>query len=373
MIASSPSVINPNTMITSETWGVTLTVDVKKNHARLVFEGIKNNEHFYRMAHLKGSCKLEKGCFMLYSNKAIVDITEPRPKEMFKAVFAKKTATYLAKKDTIKELITEIKKEKDLEVPFNILGNKSILSKASEIYHIYDKALSKLKDKDSNLFLSLYTDYLNNGKCLEINSKKADEVTLAVNKHLENEKFSYSELIQMCKISVMKEEKYQDNCFTWATTKLKKISPEVGGGWGENIVSITRLYIRATPEMVLQPIECKKIENQLVLEKSKEIKFYDRFVSYNYESRALKVIKIIVIAPKNVGLFLNNKVLLNEKIIFLKDEMISSVVDFSNNLVDLTGIVIDVACSVNDVACSLGHFVNNSWFKFAVDSSKELL
>lgn len=257
---SNQGLINPTALITSNKWGVTVTVDPYKNHARLIFEGIENDNYFYLVAHLNGTCNIDSGCYLGYSRKATVNLSEPLPRERFRALFAKKSPTWLASKEKINNLILDIKREQGQEVPFNICGDKSIASQPTEVYYIYNEVLGAIKNQDASLFIALCDSAQNDGKCTGMSAENFDLAIIntlrAINPDLQASNLRYSDLIQLINTSIERHSQYQDNCFTWTLRKLKKIGVETPVGILGKIASFTRLYIRHNPNDEVQPIEC---------------------------------------------------------------------------------------------------------------------
>lgn len=265
-----PSSINPLAILTPEKWGVTITLDKGYIHARLIFEGVENDNYFYRVAHLAGA-----GC---------VEISEPQPRERYRQMFVKKSPTYLASQDLVNHLINEIRKEQGHEVPFNMCGNKSIFSQPNEVYHIYDELLAAIKNQDPHLFICLCDSAGNQGKYTGMSQQKFNEsiaqALLSINPHFPVGDFSYRDLVQLINTSVEYHSQYQDNCFTWARGKLTKIGAEISDDILEKILTLPRLYVTNNPSNELQAIEC----DANILFKTQRMQrepFYERFVTYD--------------------------------------------------------------------------------------------
>lgn len=323
MISSSRGLINPEEEITAKKWGVTLTVDLggtcsKSNHARLIFEGIsKKNTHFYRVAHLTGigtGFKPKPGCSMGKTKEGIVEISDPKDRELFKPKFAKKTPTWIVSKEKIEYLMHEIEMEKGREVPFNICGSNSIFSKPTEIYNIYDKDLAAIKKENEDLFMCLCDSAKNDGKCTGMSQKKFDEtIAIVIKKCMIHQDYSYSDLIKLVNTSVERNSQYQDSCFTWARSNLKKIDIDMPCGGLERLIAVTTLYVKDNAHAKLQPgnHKIKESSNKCSIENlgaSKPV--FEKHVTYdlNRDQRTEdwkvleKKVKINNVARKSAGI-----------------------------------------------------------------------
>lgn len=280
MITNS-SLINPSAMLDANKWGVTLTVDKWDVHARLIFEGVENDNYFYQIAHLMGpgSPGIVEACMPM---KGCVHISEPHGRERFRSNYAKKSPTWIASKERIQNLISEIQREQGQETPFHICGNESILSRALDVFHIYNPVLAAIKNQDPYLFISLYDSAQNDGKYTGMNEENFNSSIASTFAAIGVNTLSYADLIQLVNTSVEKHSLSQDSCFTWSLRKLKKIGVEMPEGVLKKIVYVTRFYITHNPDEDIQPIECDP-DITLDVQRFQREAFYEKYVTYATE------------------------------------------------------------------------------------------
>jgi hypothetical protein len=142
----------------------------------------------------------------------MVAVSKPNAREKFKLTYRNKTETWVKSRAKIEALIKEVKKERKKEVPFNILGNRSIFSKPVEIFNIYDTTLLKLQKQNPVLFLHLCDSVENGGEPTGM-SKENFDLAIAILDDIST-CWNYTNLIQLIKTATIKLEEKQNNCFT---------------------------------------------------------------------------------------------------------------------------------------------------------------
>ena len=306
---TAQSLLNPNVMLTTEKWGVTLTKDNKGFHARLVFEGVDEKGYFFRRTHLMGPshCDTLLGCangirICLAGQSAVGVVAideEPQRVEEFTAKYSKKTQTWLVSRDKIEALIKEIEAEVGKESPFNICGNKSVFSKPVEVIDIYHPLLAQIKKHDQKLFLCLYDSAQNLGLCTGVSRKEFDEaisevatkivvplcylmppILLNYLRYLRD--LDYPNLIKLTFVFTKAQNMYQNSCFTWARGNLEKLGIELTDHMVERIVSVTALYVKYKPhEKASEDLSLVVAEKHKYGEEKMPLNLCERFVTYD--------------------------------------------------------------------------------------------
>lgn len=263
------SLINSKAIINSSDWAVTLTCDINTFHTRLVFERLKSDNpdsHFFQVAHLAGAKEgfILNRAFSLSSENILgsINISEEKPKNDFKITFRKKSQTWLVAKEKVKAVIEQIEYEALGKTPFCSWGNKSIFSKSAEVFEIYDPLLNEIYEQDPDLFLALHDSMERGGEYVRMDrasfdnaiSKVLDLVELSPNE------FGYSALIARMGQFVKKVDQPQNNCYTWALDKLRKLHINLEDYQLEKVISVSTMLVKYDPEesapsqVVLSPI-----------------------------------------------------------------------------------------------------------------------
>lgn len=238
----------------SNNWAISLVRVPDTRHAELVIEKVVNNKIALLLVHMEGSGRCNTfGRTIKYLRKYgevkfVADLTYDSLK------YEGKPKTWIKSKESIELMLEEAKKDKQdrTRTPFNIAGSRSIL--------LHDERF-RIDTRDANLlyFFNKNTDFNEYDKIhlqiYKINQKIRSQQTI------ENEKRykkvldkCYKELLKVftdyCAVNfhqsdVLKKvgavfrllcfnelETYTveaDNCFTWATKKLKMLDIDVLG------------------------------------------------------------------------------------------------------------------------------------------------
>ena len=291
--AMTPSLMDPSVMITQKKWGVTMTCDPTGFHARLVFEGLKEerdpNPYFYQVAHL--TAPLRSICKSVHSHTGSIDLSDEKDREKFTNVkYSKKTQTWLRTKEDIEALIHNIKQETGREVPFHICGRKSIFAHAVEIFEIYDPLVAEIKKQSEILFLHIYDSAQNNGDYTGMSGEDFTtaiaEVFRGINRYMIAETPSYQELVERVSATTKVVQEHQNSCVSWALRNLETVGIRVGDVALDKLITITDCYTKYNPGEIVPSAQNIDRSDELLVEGnsiSKKERVRERYVCYNIQ------------------------------------------------------------------------------------------
>lgn len=288
-----PSLMDPSVMITHKKWGVTMTCDIPNFHARLFFEGLKDegdpDSYFFQVAHLTGPTNFSCNggpCRFEMSSVGSVDLSTEYERDDFKIRYRKKTQTWLRIREDIETLIHNIKQQVGKEVPFNICGRKSIFSKPVEIFEICDPLVAEIKKQSEILFLHLYDSAQNNGHYTGMSGESFTEaiaeVFKGINKYIIAETPSYEELVGKVFTATKVLQEHQNSCASWGIETLETVGIRVEDVALDKLLTVTTYYTKYEPGEIVPSEQNIDLSNEGNLISKKE-RVYERYVCYDIQ------------------------------------------------------------------------------------------